>query len=83
MSRYLKSDAVRKAFIDWIINQRDETPYEFVMSLSGDDVVDIVRCEKCKRFNRFRGKINGLCSRSKSIMYIDDFCSNGVERKDE
>ena len=74
MSRYLRSDSVRKALIDRIIHPKDETPYEFVMSFKGDDAVDIVHCEECKYYSTFSYKDHESGSCSNVIFGFDDYC---------
>ena len=77
MPRYIDADALRA---DWLENGENEYVYDtnaFLDSIDNAptaDVVDVVRCKDCKRYE--------TCELGRLWLGADGFCSDGERRND-
>lgn len=62
-----------------------EAMIEMLQSVPAADVVNVVRCEKCRHWKRnvdITDSPNGYCFYNNEVMHKTEFCSSG-DRKDE
>lgn len=88
MSKYINADKLIEYFRDTVINETDDAiaTIRDYLAMSSADVVEVVRCKKCKYFEKGEfidedKSVLGFCNFHEEPWWDTDFCSYG-ERKE-